>query len=238
MSLGNVTLAELTKLRTLRGVPATIAATIVCGAGLAALFVAEALRRPGAPRTGPDMGLESIPYCQVGLIVLGIATTASEYSGPQIRTSLVSVPNRMTLLTGKLIAYLIVATGTALAAVGASVIAAEPAFGALWTAHNVGMMLGATGYLVVIGLLANAVAVLVRGFVTTLVGVLTIVLVLSPVLASVTRLAAYLPDRAGALLYRSDPGETLSSAQGAVVLSVWILALLGAAAATFNARDA
>ena len=252
MGIGNVTLAELSKLGTLRGVPATIAATVACGAGLAALFAAATLRQPGAPHqlTGSaavDTGLTTIPYCQIGLIVLGIVTTASEYGGPQIRTTLASVPNRMLLLAGKVVAYLAVATGTALISVGTSVLAAEAALGThrapigtLGTAHNLGTMLGAAGYLVLIGLLANAVAVLIRNFVATLVAVLTAVLVLSPALAAITRLAVYLPDRAGALLYRStpDPDSALTPVQGAAILGAWIVVLLGTAAVTFTARDA
>ncbi|HEY0805849.1 MAG TPA: hypothetical protein VGD84_12320 [Pseudonocardiaceae bacterium] len=252
MSLPNVTLAELSKLRTLRGVAATIAATVVCGVGLATLFAAATLRQPGAPQqltasAAVDTSLAAIPYCQIGLIVLGIVTTASEYGGPQIRTTLASVPNRMTLLTGKVVAYLAVAAGTALTTVGTSVVATETALGAhrppvsaLRTAHHLGTMLGAAGYLVLIGLLAIAVAVLVRSFVATLVAMLTAIVVLSPVLAAITKLAAYLPDRAGALLYQSnpDPGGVLTPVQGAVVLGTWIVVLLGAAAVTFTARDA
>jgi hypothetical protein len=69
---------------------------------------------------------------------------------------------------------------------------------------------------------------------------LTAVLVLSPMLAAITRLAAYLPDRAGALLYQStpDPGDVLTPVQGAAVLGTWIMVLLGAATVTFTARDA
>lgn len=179
--------------------------------------------------------------------MLGIVTMASEYGGRQIRTTLVSVPNRTMLLSGKLIAYLTVAAGSALSTVAASVITTETALGAhrapvgtLCTAQNLRTMLGAAAYLVLIGLLANAVAVLVRGFVATLVLMLTVVLVVSPVLAAVTRLAAYLPDRAGVLLYQPnlDGDAVLTPIQGAAVLGTWIAVVLGTAFVAFLARDA
>jgi hypothetical protein len=252
MSLGNATLAELSKLSTLRGVSATLAATVLCAVGLTALFVAETLHQSLVPHqlaasAAVDTALRVIPYCQIGLIVLGSLTTASEYDGWQIRTSLASVPKRAMLLTGKLIAYLTVAVPTALTTVGTAVVATETALGghrvpvgALCAAHNLLAMLGAASYLVLIGLLANAVAVLVRSFITTLVLVLTVVLVLSPALAAVTRLAAYLPERAGALLYQSNPDTdgVLTPVQGAAVLGTWIVVLLSAAAVAFIARDA
>lgn len=250
MNLGNVTLAELDKLRTLRGVPATLVATGLCAVGLAVVFVAATLRQPVVPHqfTAPavvDTSLRVVPYCQIGLIVLGIVTMASEYGGPQIRTTLVSVPNRILLLAGKFIAYLAVAAGTALITVAASVLTTETALGAhrapigtLWTTHDVRALLGAAGYLVLIGLLANAVAMLLRGFVASLVLMLTVVLVLSPVLAAITRLATYLPDRAGALLYQPDAHGLLTPTQGAAVLGTWIVVLLATAVIGFVTRDA
>ena len=221
MTFGNVTVAELGKLWTLRAVPATVAATVLCGGGLAALFA----------RLSPvDAGLRVVPYCQIGVIVLGVVTAASEYDGSQIRTTLTSVPHRAMLLGGKLIAYLVVAAGTALATVLAAALGSHGAPVQVW------LMLGAAGYLVLIGLLAGAVAVLVRNFVATLVLVLIVVLVVSPALAAVTRLAAYLPDRAGTVLYQSNGILTL--VQGAAVLGTWLAMLLSAAAVSFTTRDA
>ncbi|WP_052372899.1 ABC transporter permease [Amycolatopsis taiwanensis] len=247
-TLRNVTVAELTKLRTLPAVPITITTTVLGTAALAAVFAASALRQPAVPphlaaSAVLDTGLQAILYGQIGFILLGIFAMASEYGGNQIRTTLVSIPNRISLIAGKTVAYLAGATLTALITVAALVTSTQTTLsehGArvsdFFTARNLGTMLGATAYLVLIGLFANSVDILVRSLVTTLVMMLTLVLVLSPFLATITPVAAYLPDRAGSLLYQTVP--TPSPIHGAVIMGAWVAAMLTVAITVFTKRDA
>lgn len=252
-SLRNVVLAELGKLRTLPATAATIAVTVLGTTGLAIAFAAATLGRAGdltsrfEASSALGTGLHVIRYGQIGLILLGILTAAGEYSGGQIRTTLAGVPGRALLLTGKTIAYSVYAVPTASLTVAASSVAAQATLGGhgvpvsdFFAAENLGPPLGAAAYLVLIGLLAYAVAVLVRDLVGALVMMLTLVLAVSPLLTAMTPAAAYLPDQAGARLYQTTPvvPEVLTAAQGAAVMGAWIVLALSAAAVAFTKRDA
>lgn len=157
-----------------------------------------------------------ITYAQAGFVLLGVLTVAAERAS----ASLVAVPGRVLLVAGKLAAYLTVAVPFAAAT---CLVAGRPS---------------AAAYLVLVGVLAFAVALLVRGLLVALGGVLALVFVLSPLLASLTEYAAYLPDLAGARMFRPGPPDVLTPAQGAAVLIAWTACLLGAAVAVFARRDA
>jgi ABC-2 type transport system permease protein len=88
---------------------------------------------------------------------------------------------------------------------------------------------------VLISLLAGAAGLLIRNLVGTLVTMLSLVIVVSPLLASVTRFANYLPDRAGALLYRSG---ALTPTEGGAVLGGWIVLVGAVAVVVFLRKDA
>lgn len=194
-ALRHVVLAELIKLATLRVVPGTVALTVV---------------------VTPPLGHRAVESGQAGFLLLGVLSAATEYAGGQIRTSLAAVPDRLVLLTGKVLAYLAVATPAA----------------ALTGALSSGVpVVGATAYLVLIGLLALAVGLAVRSLVGALATVVTLVYVVSPLLPA----AAYLPDRAGAALYR--PGA-LPPALGGLVLAGWLVAALAVTGFLFARRDA
>ena len=97
-------------------------------------------------------------------------------------------------------------------------------------------VVGATAYLVLVGLLAHAVALLVRHLVSALTGMLSLVLIVSPLLAGLTRHARWLPDRAAMQLY--DPADALlTAATGTLVMLAWIALVGGTAAVLFVRRD-
>jgi ABC-2 type transport system permease protein len=202
-ALRHVVRAELIKLATLRIVPVTVAVTVV---------VTPLLALAG--------GRRAVEFGQVGFLVLGVLTAATEYAGSQIRTSLAAVPDRLVLLAGKVLAYLAVATPVAVLASVLSSGVPVP---------------GATAYLVLIGLLALGVAQVARSLVGSLATVVALVFVVSPLLEQVTRAAAYLPDRAGAVLYR--PG-TLPPATGGLVLVAWLVAGFAVTGFVFARKDA
>jgi ABC-2 type transport system permease protein len=208
-ALRHVLAAELRKLATLPAVHSTVAVTVLATPGLALAA-----------------GFRAVEYGQLGLIVLGILTAASEYGGNQIRTSLVCVPNRPLLLSGKVLAYLAVATPTALLTGALSIVAAEAPGTALP---------GTTAYLIMIGLLALGVAVLLRSLAGTVATFTAFVFVVSPLLAAATDAAEYLPDRAGASLYR--PGA-LSPWEGSAVMAAWLVITFTVTVVTFIKRDA
>lgn len=234
-----VAAAELAKLGTLPAAVASAVATVLVGAVIAAALAAYAVDL-GSAVSPVAAVVQAVPYVQAGVVLVGIWPVAHEYAGVQIRTSLVAVPGRGLLLAGKTAAALVAVALTAAATVGAGAAAAAVA-GHLLDAEPVpggagwGTALGAAAYLTLLGLLSHAVALLLRHLVPALVGMLSLVLIASPLLGGLTEHARWLPDRAGALLY--DPADTvLTEATGALVLLGWIV-LVGCAAAVRFARS-
>lgn len=234
----NALRAELTKLGGLPVVTATVLATVGVAIALAAGIAASA-RTPTSPQ---QTLIAIVPFLQIGPILLGILTMATEYQGSQFRTTLTSMPGRLRLLAAKALAYLIVAALTGVGAVGAGLASAAIALGLRDTAQaeqaSAWPSVGAAVYLVMIGLLALAVSVLLRSLVAPLVAMLALVLIVSPLVAGSTEHARWLPDRAGGLLYLPGGDSVLTPGSGALVLLAWTAVAGVAAAAAFVARDA
>jgi len=237
-ALGNTTAAELTKLR---GLPAALATVLTTVVAAAALSVAVAASSTGA-LDAVRVTLLTVPFLQVGPILVGVLTVATEYAGSQIRTSLTATPNRLLLLAGKTLAYLATAAVTSLAAVGAGLAGAAITLAVRDTAPGGDATgwpaAGAVLYLVLIGLLGLALTVSLRSLVPALVSMLGLVLIASPLLRGYTGHARWLPDRAGGFLYLPDADPVLTPGTGTLVLLAWIAATSVAAVATFHTRDA
>ncbi|WP_275007252.1 hypothetical protein [Promicromonospora iranensis] len=232
--------AELSKLRTLPVATLTAVGTAVVGALIATALTAQLVDQ-GAPASGITVTIQAVPFVQTGLILLGVLPVTHEYAGAQLRTSLAAVPRRGLLLAGKSVATLLGLTLAAALTVG-GVVAATALTGSLLDAPPVeGVVdpwpvVGAVAYLVLVGLLAHAVALLVRHLVPALAGTLSLVLIVSPLLGGLTRHARWLPDRAAMQLY--DPTDAvLSAATGALVMLAWIALIGGTAAMLFVRRD-
>jgi hypothetical protein len=234
----NTVAAELIKLRSMPAVLTTMGGTVVSAAALSAVITAS-------DRSADPVHLiaQCITFVQVGLIVIGVLAAGIEFSGSNLRVALLATPNRMLLLAGKSIAFLAAATVTSAAAVCAGILTAtlvgapgENLFtvrGSIWL-----LLLGAWTYLTLIGLLAFTLAFLLRSLIPPLVAMLSLVLIVSPMLSSVTSNAQYLPDRAGSVLYQPEAGTTLNPAVGVLVFVTWIAVIAAGAAARFCARDA
>lgn len=165
-------------------------------------------------------------------------TGASEYARRQIHTSLLAVPHRLVLLTGKAAAYLVVAALTSLATVAACTGAAAWVLPKAHSGIEAGPLLGAAAYLVMIGVVGLGVAMLLRSLVAALTAMLTLVMIVSPLLASRTEHARWLPDQAGSLLYSPDADPVLTTGTGALVLAAWIGLVCALAATEFVRLDA
>ncbi|MFC0623111.1 hypothetical protein [Kribbella deserti] len=231
----NVCAAELIKLRGLRAVTLTIGLTVLGTAGVAMLQVIA----PPGNATAAEAVRASVQYAQLGFVLLGVLSVASEYDGSQIHTSLVSVPNRLLLLAGKAVTYLAVAAVAAAVTVAASYVAARSAKPADVGPAEVGpaglgTFVGAAAYLVLIGLFAAALATIIRQLIAAMVATLALAMVVPPVLVTITRWADYLPSRAGMRLYDDSPDLL----RGAAVLFAWLAIAHLAAAAAFTQRDA
>ncbi|MER5336611.1 hypothetical protein [Micromonospora sp. NPDC002717] len=237
--IGNVTTAELDKLRTLPATTLTVIGTILTGIAIAAALAASAADQ-GAQASAIDITLQTMPFVQAGFVLLGILPATHEHAGRQLRTTLTSVPNRGLLVTGKTVAAFLVVAVTAAVSIGASLAAATvtqhltdappPVDGEPW------LPAGAAAHLTLIGLLSHAVALLVRHLVPALVGTLSLVLIVSPVLAGVTEHARWLPDRAVAQLY-DNTDTVLTPGSGALIALAWIVLIMSIATARFIRHD-
>lgn len=241
MVLRKVVSAELSKLRTVPISGVAAAGTVIVGAAIAAALAASAAGQ-GAAAPAADAVLQAVPFAQAGIILLGILPAALEHQGGQFRTTLTAVPNRGLLLAGKSIGALIAVAVTAVLSVGVALAAAvlaqglvdapsHPADQSSWT------LIGAAVYLALIGMLAHAVALLLRQLVPALVTMLVLILVVPFLLGGITEHVRWLPDRAGSLLYVPDADAVLMPVTGALVLVAWIAATGAAATVAFLVRD-
>lgn len=232
----DTTTAEMGKLR---GLPVALAAAI--GTVVAAAVLAAAIAGSGTATSPGQVVVQGIPFIQVGPILIGVLTVGAEYTGSNMRTSLIATPNRLLLLAGKSTAYLITASITSAIALGAGLLTAKVAL----ALHNMPqeatsawLTIGAGAYLVLIGLLGLALALLLRSLIPPLVSMLSLAVIVSPLLSTVTSYARYLPDRAGSLLYRPGVGTDLTPGTGTLVLLAWIAAITAVAVTEFRNRDA
>ena len=129
--------AEILKLVTLPASGGTVLAAWFVAAGLAVV-----------PNANP------IAYAQAGFVVLGVLAVTSEYSGGQVRTSLISVPRRVGLMAAKGLALTSAAAPAAAVSVLVSRLVRPAATGS-------GVASG-IGYLTLVALLSAAVAALTR----------------------------------------------------------------------------
>ncbi|KAB8170831.1 ABC transporter permease [Streptomyces sp. 3MP-14] len=222
-ALADVTAAELIKLRSLPPVLATALGTVLAAVALTA--------------AAGDLG-ETVPFLQVGTVLLGVLAVAADLPAGHARPALLAVPDRRTLLLGKGLAYLAAGSLTSAAALGAGA-------ATVWcggeAAPDTGLLLGAGGHLVLIGLLGLAAALPLRSLVRALVAALGLVLLAPPLLAPLTDHARLLPGPAGGALFRlHGPGAeaALAPGTGALVLLGWIAVTTAAGVATFLRRDA
>jgi ABC-2 type transport system permease protein len=222
--------AELIKIRTLPAAVATASGTVLAAAALAALVAAG---DPGADAVA--VVLRTVPLLQAGPALLGVLAVASEYAGTQVRTTLTAIPDRTTALLARTVAFLVGAavTSAVACAVGLAVALAVVGGGAAPLP-----IAAAALDLVLIGLLAHALALLLRALVPALVGVLALVFVVPPLLAPVTEQARWLPGAAGRALYLPGSDAVLTPGTGALVLVAWVVLVGGAATWAFRTRDA
>lgn len=236
MSRG-VVAAELVKIRTLPTAVLTMVGTVAAGGVLGAAAAGSGDGAVGAV----EAVLAAVPFVQAGMVLLGLLPVAHEYAGNQIRTSLVAVPDRWVLVAGKGVAALLVSAMTSVVATVVTLLAAvlvrAGVAGAGLDGAGLGAVAGAAGYLTVVAMLAFALALLLRHLVPALVSTLALVLIVSPVAASQTEHARWLPDRAAQQLYAAND-TVLTPVTGGLVALAWMAAIGLLAAARFVTRDA
>ncbi|MFE1468964.1 ABC transporter permease [Nocardiopsis dassonvillei] len=252
--MNGVLRAEADKLRTLVSVWITCLATPLLTVGLAWLSgwsVGRALENdPGmlVREVVPEQsGFDAIMYGQAGMVVLGVLAVSGEYTGGQLRTSLLAVPDRPRLLLAKATAVVLAALPVAAVTVTAAFAATQFGLGEHgYPLADVvggpvpGALAGAVLYWVLLALLAAGLTVVARNAIVPLTVLISTVLALSFFLSMLTDAADYLPDRAGGQMFLlGGPNRTdLSALQGGAVMAAWVVLVWAAAVWLFRRRDA
>ncbi len=237
--LARVVTAELVKLRGLPAVVGVVLGAPVVAATLAAAFAAAFAAAAEGTATA-DPALATVPYLQVATVLVGVLAAGTEHAGRQIVTTLTVTPARWRHLAAQVLVVAATSALTACAGLGAALAAAAawgPGDGVPGARSGVRPLLGAVVVLVLVGLLAHALTVLARSLVGALVATLTLLLVVSPLLATVTEHARWLPDRAGSLLYLPGHDPVLGPVGGGLVLVAWVAAAVLAAGCASGRRD-
>ena len=236
--------AELSKLRSLPATWLTLAGTLAVNLILAAAFTAAGLSGSTGTNRATDIGLASISYAQAGFVILGVLATCSEYSGGQIRTTLIAMPRRALQLTAKHLALAIVVLPAAAITAASGVVLTTVVLGdtAVPTTpgHVARVLIGATAYLAFMTLISAAVGALVRRTLAAVVVLLGYFFIVGPLLRDLTDAAKYLPDTAGFAMWFpvADSTSAVTPAQGALLLAAWTILLIAGAVLGYRRWDA
>jgi ABC-2 type transport system permease protein len=201
-----------------------------------------------APEDSAPSGVMQGYYLGQLLIgVLGVLFVSGEYSTGMIRSTFAAVPSRLPVLGAKAVVYLVVSlvamVPTCIVAyLGAMAFRGHFGHGVALSG-NLRVVIGTGVYLALIGLLGGAIGWIVRstpGGISALVALLLVVPVLLEVIPGhwVASVSKFLPSNAGSSFVSSVhvPGS-LSPWTGLLVLVLWVLAALVAAAVLLRRRD-
>jgi ABC-2 type transport system permease protein len=238
-------IAELTKLRTVRSTPWTLAAFAAVSAGLAALL--ELSLRDAERRENYDplfAAFLPLTIGQMALVVFGALAVTSEYSSGTIRASLAAVPHRGRFYLAKLAAVTAVAAAASVLTVAVTFAASR----APLTAEALEACAGACIYLTLMCAFALGVAAMVRHTAAVLGGLLPVLFLGSqglgniPAIRTVTQ---FLPDQTGWVIMhlagpQDDPrwDRAYGPWSGLALLTLWTVAALLGGYLVLRRRDA
>ncbi|MFI7701783.1 ABC transporter permease subunit [Nonomuraea sp. NPDC049480] len=240
--------SEWTKIRSVRSTVWTLAVTALLMTGLGALLVSAAKGSTDKPMPGAEviqLSLLGVTFASLSIATLGVLVISSEYRTGGIRTSLMAVPKRMSLLTGKIVVFtaasLIVSAVASAAAVGIGLAIAQPSS---FEMGDVGKaVLGASLYLTACGLFGLGLGTLIRHTPGAIVSAIALILVLPQVANQLPgqwgkTVAEYFTTNAGSLLVIPGRGGSLDPWSGFGVYMVWIAVAAIAGAVLMQRRDA
>jgi ABC-2 type transport system permease protein len=195
-----------------------------------------------------DAAFQPLGIGLLGALILGVVVMSSEYTSTgddspgarQLQATLAAMPRRWRLVAAKAVtlSLLVTVQGTITAVVTLAL--NRVVLGDLVPAAAPGRVAGAVLYWVLMGLLAYALMLIFRnGIVTLTVLILNISVVsFSYLLTKVTPLAAYLPDIVGTHMFLNEVGDVrIAPLTAGVVMTGWVVALLGLGGWMFDRRD-
>lgn len=253
--------AELSKLFSLPG----IWLSFLIGAFFPALMTALVITQEkegilAGTYTGlSEIGYMGLGYGVQGVIILGVLAVSSEYliessesgGGRQITTSLTAVSSRLHFLLAKAGAVTVISILLCIVAMMAIVPTTQFILGENAPALEWTRLIGAVCYWTLTALLALGITLLTKNGIIPLVVLMinSSVVSLSVLLSKITKLALYLPDRAGLemFMFTSDKLNIPSTGSffdryhtpytGGFIMFAWVAVIFIVAAIGFHRRD-
>jgi hypothetical protein len=194
-----------------------------------------------------DAGFVGFAYGQLCLVVFAVLIVAGEYTSGSIRSSLIAVPVRGLLYSGRLLVLAAVAFTVSLVTAFVSYDVSEQALGpigvSLRTSGVAQAILGAAAYVTLICVFSAAVAFLLRSSARALGLLLPLHLVVPTIMANIPGLKTagdYLPSQAGAQAMQvvKQGASTLTPGSGLLVLAAWTAAATLGGFVCLRVRDA
>lgn len=194
-----------------------------------------------------EVGYIGLGFGVQGVIILGVLAVSSEYltessesgGGQQITTSLTVVSSRLHFLLSKACAVTVISILLCIVAMMTTVSATHLILGDYTPAFEWSKLIGAVCYWAFTALLAFGITVLTKnGIIPIAVLIINTSFVsFSFLLSKVTKLALYLPDRAGLEMFMFMSDRFLSPFPGGLVMFDWVAVLFIVAAIVFHRRD-
>jgi len=256
LSLRGVLAGEWVKLYSLRSTVWSLLAAVGMLVGFAVLFSYGVASR--WPTLGParraefnptQVSLNGVFLAQLAVGVLGVLIIGGEFATGMIRSSVAAVPRRLPVLWAKALVFgvvtlaLMAVASVAAFLVGQLILSSQSIQTTLGAPGVTRAVLGAAGYLTLIGLLGLGLGTILRNSaaaISTLVAVVLVVPILVNLLPSDWRdhVERWLPSSAGQSMMTVTPTDAqLTPAAGAAVLVAYVVVAGIVAAVALTGRD-
>jgi hypothetical protein len=248
--------SEWTKLYSLRSTRYALLATVLMTIGFGIIASAATVSRWGSMTAADKASFDPLSTSLLGVSfgvlsvgVLGVMLIAGEYTTGMIRSTMTAVPKRLPVLWGKAGVYALVAFVLAIPSAliaffaGQAILSGKHLQIAFSHPGVAGAVLGAAGYLTLVGLFAMGLAAILRNTaagIATFAGVMFVLPPLISILPSsiANSIDPYLPSNAGqAMMQIGQHAHTLSPGAGLAVFAGYVVAVIAAAAVLLVKRD-
>jgi ABC-2 type transport system permease protein len=248
--------SEWTKLYSLRSTRYALLATAVMTIGFGIIASAVTVSRWSSMTVADKATFDPLSTSLLGVRfgvlaigVLGVLLIAGEYTTGMIRSTMAAVPKRLPVLWGKTGVYALVALVLAVPAAliaffaGQAILSGQHIQIAFSHAGVPGAVLGAAGYLTLVGLFAMGLGAIMRNTaagIATFAGIMFVVPPLISILPSsvANSIDPYLPSNAGEAMMRiGHHANTLSPGAGLAVFAGYVVVVIAAAAVVLLRRD-
>lgn len=262
LTFGGILRSELIKLRTLRSTIWCYAILVVVNVGLGvgiSGIIASQSSNVGS-EGAVTIATLAIGFSQLVIVVLGALVITGEYGTGMIRTTFTVAPRRVSAILGKALVFGVVTAIVGGISILLTALLSAPILSANGSPVDFGdgkywvALLGAAGYLALVGLFAFALGTIIRNSAGGIAAALGVVLVLPTILAIIaaltqstvlTNIRAFLPSEAGARMYAyaTDTTTTLSDTivfqpwEGGLILLAWVVVLFIVATVVVKRRD-